>query len=178
MEIVKIYPPYLYSIIEEGDVDVFHQLFENWTSVEWLMSFFESHHTQMDSVFWGKVVDPEIASSRTLQEAYDMEDKIYELADNSRVGEVPNFDTYFVPLGGEYTYVWDHTPVKAYGPENPSLLRLYAIKIESNCYLITGGGVKYCKTMKESEELKKELATIKRVKDYLKECGINTQEDI
>lgn len=178
MEIVEIYPPYLYSIGEEGEVDAYHQLFDDWTSVDWLVSFFDSHHTQMDPAFWGSAVDPEVASSRTLDEAYEMEDTIIELANNSRDGTIPDFDSYFVPLGGEYAYVWNHTPVKAYGPAKPSLLRLYAIKIEPNCYLLTGGAIKYCKTMAESEELVKELKTIERVKDYLKECGIDTQEDI
>ena len=132
----------------------------------------------MDPQFWGAIAEPETASARTLEEAYALEETVRELAKNARDGTTPDFDAYFVPMGGEYVYEWRHTPVKGYGPKKPSLLRIYAIQLEKNCYLITGGGIKYCRTMAESSELSKELSKIERVKSFLKECGIDTQEDI
>lgn len=74
------------------------------------------------------------------------------------------------------TYV--RTPMKAYGPGDPSLLRLYAIKLSSNCYLITGGGIKYCKTMQESPELMAEIDKLKSVLSFLKHLGIEDAEDV
>ena len=184
MKIVEIFPPNLYSISydesteDEEGADEYHRLLYDWMDPEWLVSFFEDHQAVMDPAFWGAVTDPEIAAERTLDEAYSLEETIHELADNTRQGTIPDFDSYFVPLGGEYACVWTYMPVKGYGPKKPSLLRLYAIKLETNCYLITGGGVKYCRTMAESPELSRELNKIERVKSFLKECGIETQEDI
>lgn len=178
MEIVEICAPFLYSIrYNSGQVE-YYKLFTQWENVEWLLSFFEQHSSQMDPTFWGKTVEPEIASSKTLQEAFDLEEQIETLLDNTKKNEKPNLDTFFKPLEGEYVYVWDYTPVKAYGPQSPSLLRLYAIKLTNNCYIITGGGVKYCRTMQESPELKGELKKINRVRSFLIKNSIITNEDI
>ena len=67
--------------------------------------------------------------------------------------------------------------MKAYGTQNPSLLRLYAIKLKSNCYLITGGGIKYCRKMEQSSELQAEIEKIKQVRSFLHKLGIEDEED-
>lgn len=36
-------------------------------------------------------------------------------------------------------------------PEHPSWLRLYAIKLEPGCYIITGGAIKLTRTMEERQ---------------------------
>lgn len=67
--------------------------------------------------------------------------------------------------------------MKAYGTQNPSLLRLYAIKLKSNCYLLTGGGIKYCRKMNESPDLQNEIEKIKKVRSFLQGLGIEDEED-
>ena len=184
MKIVEIFPPNLYCIsysdCQEGqeNSDEYHRLLNEWTDIDWLVTFFEEHWSVIDQQFWSAIAEPEMAAARTYDEAYLLEEKIHELVNNTRLGTIPDFDSYFIPLGGKYIYEWNHTPVKGYGPQKPSLIRLYAIRLGPNCYLITGGGIKYCRTMEESPELNKELRKIDRVKDFLKECGIDTQEDI
>lgn len=69
--------------------------------------------------------------------------------------------------------------MKSYGPNSPSLLRMYAIKMEDNVYLITGGGIKLADTIQNSPGLKDHvLQNIDRVKRYLKEEGIIDSEDM
>lgn len=178
MEIVEIFEPCLYSVRYDSESVEYERLFNNWKDVDWLMSFFEEHSPEMDSAFWGNVKDPELASARTYQEAYDLEEKIHNLVTNTKEKKQPDLDTYFKPLGGEYAYVWEYTPMKAYGPESPSLIRLYAIKLQANCYIITGGGVKYCKEMKDSPELEVELSKIKQVREFLIKNAIIDNEDL
>lgn len=181
MVIVEIFPPFLYSMRygdEQDSVDEFHRLLNNWTDIDWLDSYFEGHSTEMSPSFWGEIIDPEIAASRTLKEAYDADETFRKLADNSSKGKKPDFEDFFFPLNGEYVYEWHHTPVKAYGPDKPSLIRFYAIKLDKNCFLLTGGGIKYCKSMNESPDLRKELQKIEQTRSFLKECGIDKQDDI
>lgn len=178
MEIVEICAPYLYSIRYDTEQIEFNKLFQEWEDVEWLLSFFEIHSSEMAFEFWGNFTDPEVASARTLEEAYDLEALIKQLLYNTRNNSDPNLDSFFKPLGGEYAYIWDYLPVKAYGTSSPSLLRLYAIKLSPNCYIVTGGGVKYCKKMENSPELKEELKKINQVRTFLIENAIIDSEDI
>ena len=136
MKIRELLPPYLYSMQygDDDELDEYGRLLDVWTDADAVARFFESHSREMDTLFWGDVVEPEIAAVRT--------------------------------------------PVKAYGTKDPSLLRLYAIKMSSNCYLITGGGIKYCKAMQESPELMAEIEKLKCVLSFLKHLGIEDGEDI
>ena len=128
--------------------------------------------------FWGELVDPELATDRTIDEAFDLEKHIDKLNQNTAHGTTPDFDEFFEPLNGEFSYVYIQTPMKAYGTLKPSLLRLYAIKLKSNCYLITGGGIKYCRKMDQSPELKAEIEKLKMVRSFLQKLGIEDVEDL
>ena len=180
MRLVEIFPPYLYSMrYGDGDeIDEYHRLLKTWTDVDFVANFFESHSKDMDPSFWGSITDPEEAAERTIDEAYDLEDYLTLLFDNASYGIKPDFDDFFHPLDGEFGYVYFQTPMKAYGLKRPSLLRLYAIKITSNCYVITGGGIKYCRKMQESRELLVELGKVKSVRSFLRERGIEDKDDV
>ena len=61
----------------------------------------------------------------------------------------------------------------------PSLLRLYAIKIDSNCYLIVYGGIKLGTTIQDSPVLKDNVfKKIDQVLSYLRVNGITDSNDI
>lgn len=175
MTIIAVFPPYVYSM-QYGDgeeKDEYHRLLGLWTDVDYLMGYFEVNCSRMVPEVWGDFVEPEIVASQAFEEAYELEGAFW----NSAHGLGPDFDYYFKPLDGEFVYEWELVPVKAYGPRKPSLLRLYAIKMGENCYLITGGGIKVCRTMQEDPDLNKELDKIKKVRSFLREQGIESQED-
>lgn len=179
MDIVEVFPPYIYSI-RYGDgeeSDEYYRLLGQWTDVDCLLEYFVANCSRMSPEIWGGDVEPEIVAAHAFEEAYELEEKFEDLSWNTAHALSPDFDDYFHPLDGEYLYEWELTPMKAYGPRNPSLLRLYAIKMGSNCYLITGGGIKVCRTMQEDPELKKELVKIKKVRSFLREQGIESRED-
>lgn len=70
-------------------------------------------------------------------------------------------------------------PVKSYGTDSPSLLRLYAIRLEANCYLIVCGGIKLGRTIQNSPVLKdKVFNKIDSVLNYLRANGITDGDDI
>lgn len=51
-------------------------------------------------------------------------------------------------------------------------MRIYAIRIESNAYVITGGTIKLTRTVQEREHSKKAYEQLKAGQDYLKDQGI------
>ena len=69
--------------------------------------------------------------------------------------------------------------MKSYGLDRPSFLRIYAIKLTDNTYLITGGGIKLADKIQNSPDIKDHvIQNIKRVRAYLRENGILDSDDI
>lgn len=90
-----------------------------------------------------------------------------------------NFDSHFQYIEGKYKYELEYPPMKSYGNKSPSLLRLYATKMNNNTYLITGGGIKLADTIQNSPDLKNHvLQNINYVKSWLKANGIIDSEDM
>ena len=64
---------------------------------------------------------------------------------------------------------------KAYGAgsyKHSSWLRIYAIKIETGVYLITGGAIKLTAKMEERRHTLAELAKMECVRNYLMDNGV------
>lgn len=96
-----------------------------------------------------------------------------------RVGRKPDFDGHFKYLGGKYKYMLEYEPMKSYGTESPSLIRLYAVKQGTNTYLVTGGGIKLADTIQNSPGLQDHvIKNIDRVRTYLKANGIMDSDDL
>ena len=79
-------------------------------------------------------------------------DKIFRPLENSRTSEML--------LGKEKAKIKDR-------PQHASWLRIYAIKLEPGCYIITGGAIKLTRTMQEREHTLKELNKMEQVRNYL-----------
>lgn len=52
------------------------------------------------------------------------------------------------------------------------LLRLYAIRIDVNCFVITGGAIKLTRSMQDRWHTKLELVKLERAKAFLTDNGI------
>jgi hypothetical protein len=61
--------------------------------------------------------------------------------------------------------------------KNPKL-RIYAIRIANNAYVVTGAAIKLTRTMVEGVETNKQLQRLTLVRDWLKENGICYPEDL
>ncbi len=180
MEIEEIYPPFIYSIRYDGQgQNEFHRLFTEWNDVEAIMTFLEENEDYLKVDIWKSIKRPEQAAVQVLNEAMELEIIFDTLAENAGQGYKPDFDSHFKYLDGQYKYVLSYIPMKSYGMEKPSLLRIYAIKLESNVYLITGGGIKLADTIQRSPGLKEHvLQNIDRVITWLKQQGIAEGSDI
>ena len=136
MDIIEIIPNRIYSIkYDDEDTTEYYRLFnKEWTDLDFLMDFFQSHSEFTENEYWGFLGnDPEIAAARVLEDANMLEPHLKELAENSENGERPDLETYFKPLNGKYGYDIEHIPVKGYGVLESTFLRLSAIRLEANC---------------------------------------------
>lgn len=179
MEIEAIYPPYIYSIKYDGkNANEFERLFESWRDLDEVIAFFEKNKDYLQSEIWSTVREPEAAANQVSDEADDLEILFRELYSNAKKDCKPDFDSHFKYLDGKYNTVLEHVPMKSYGPISPSFIRLYAIKMDTNKYIITGGGIKLCKTIQESPYLKERIIQdIDKVRAWLKSNGIYEEED-
>ncbi len=184
MEIREIYKGCLYSIkFDEAVTDEYSRVIALWKDLDYLVDFFKENAREVDQPFWREVglnPDTPIASAeRVAGEAIVLAARIGQLAQNAKDGKIPDFEDFFHPLGGKYSYVRELEPHKSYGTFNPSLLRLYAIKLERNVYLIVFGGIKLGSTIQNSPGLKEQVFNrIDNVITFLKANGILEGDDI
>ena len=113
-----------------------------------------------------------VAVSRTLIEAEEMEDALYDLSEEGGNGALQHV---FKPLNNfEYAIV---THQKSKARIKKGWLRLYAIRLAANCYLVTGGAIKLTLEMKRGH-LQSELRKLELVKRFLRSNGIDFPEDL
>lgn len=179
MEIEEIYPPYIYSIKYDGeDANEFERLFEDWRDMDGVIGFFEKNKDYLKSKAWSAVCEPEAAAYQVFEEADDLEILFRELYFNAKEESKPDFDSHFKFLDGKYKFEFEYVPMKSYGTESPSFIRLYAIKMGTNRYIIIGGGIKLCKTIQESPYLKDRIIQdIDKVRSWLRCNGIYEEDE-
>lgn len=180
MEIIAIYRQYIYSIqYDDQEENEFDRLFDLWNDVEHITQFLEDNQEYLNSPIWQQTPEPEDAARQVLLEAANLEKLFDDLYNNVLKGRKPDFDSHFSFLEGNYRYSLQWPPMKSYGTYRPSLLRMYAIKMNENVYLITGGGIKLADKIQNSPDLKEHvLQNIEKVRSFLKENGILEAEDM
>ncbi len=163
----------LYAV-NYGNINEFRRLFALWQDPEYLEDFFETHKSDLQSEFFENITI-EDAIIRTINEAYEFEQLVLDIAETGNKCTEECLETYFKPLynNDRHTYpIPSYEKRKAYGPETKSWLRLYAIRIEDNVFVITGGGIKLTRTMNERKHLQEELQKLEQVKEFLITEGI------
>ena len=180
VKVKTIYEGHLYAVQYEnaGDNEM-DRLFDEWNDIGTVYNFMLENEKELQRETWERTNTPMLATRKVMEEAEELEDIIYELCENSEEGSTPDLDSLFNFLDGKYKNIYTLTPTKSYGPDRPSMLRLYAIKIEKNVYLITGGGIKLADTIQNSPGLKDHvIQNIDLVRNWLKEHGIEDKEDL
>jgi hypothetical protein len=154
----------------------FRLLFDNWQDLEYLEQFFEEHKSDLQSGFYGTMT-VEDAVFRTIEESEKMETFIKKVAESGNIiSRNTLYDLIFKPLHENDDSIY-HLKSKAYGKTKHSWLRLYAIQLAPNHYVVSGGAIKLTETMNERNHLKHELDKLNATAEYLKEVGLITDED-
>jgi len=171
----------LYAIkYERNKRNEFSKLFKEWSDIEYLESFFEKHKSDLQKEFYN-FISIEDAIEQTIEEADELEQKVIKIAENGKTNNLQNLQTLFKPLNKkdfEKYPIPDYEKTKVYGSAQKSWLRIYAIRIESNVFIVTGGAIKLTETMNEREHLQKKLNKLNQVKQFLIDEGIIENDSI
>ena len=157
MKIINTFVPRL-AAFKFYSKDELERNFDLWTDEKYLYAYFEKNK---ESLAYFKVKTIKDAVLKTITQTRLIQEKLYEyVLDNSK-----NLDELFLNLDdNEY-----HETILSKQKSKQFWLRLYAIKIESNHYVITGGAIKLVHKMEQSELTLKEKQIIEKCRNYLHE---------
>jgi len=155
MKIVRIFADHLFAFHYENDLDnEFDRLMELWTDVAYLWAFAKKN----------KVLDAQIFVDSILQDAEDVQNLLNDLTQNNQL-----LGFYFEPLQDS-----ERTKLLAFqkGKIRLNQLRYYAIKIDENCFVITGGAIKMSQKMHEHPDTVNELRKLEAARAFLNKNGV------
>lgn len=187
MEIVELYADSIWGVKYEGNSkDIFSLKISQWRDMEYMYNYFDRHRHFIENYpFWSGFTFQEVVSSAQKEGRTIVKDlgKYYW---NGINGGHPNLDDAFVVLERYPIDEEAENRKKMYGNSGsqvPSVLRLYAIKIESEegespGYVITGGAIKLTAKMRDMKELEQEYRNLRSVQEWLKQHGITTKESL
>lgn len=179
MEIVDIFvveKGTLYAVqYDKYDCDEFVRAFRQWNDTEYLDDFFETHKADLSGIYTG--ISVEQAILRNINEAGEFEYRIRDVAKDGSFEDKNSLqDLVFYPLHKNDTnFVLQES--KAYGTEHKSWLRIYAIRIDAQCYVVSGSAIKLTGTMQERSHTNDELKKLKITADELKKRGYSEADD-
>ena len=157
MKITPIFAPYLFAFCHDNVQDEFNRLLDDWTDIEWLDNFFNTNSGLLNH----ENITIDEAIFKTVKLAEKLYDKIEENQDK--------LDSQFRNLDNKVLLAKQLEKQKA----KSGWLRLYALRIENNRYVITGGAIKQSLEMKDHPDTKEELRKLEKCREYLKGEGIH-----
>lgn len=161
MRIVSIFDSDLYSFqYNENDQNELARLLDLWNDTEYLYGFLRKNRSDLPT---GKSIVN--IAKEIIDWTNEIEDLLYEISKDPNA----RFEHFFKPLHNHEIH--EVTLSKQKGRKQ--LLRLYAIKIDENCFLITGGAIKLTHLMEDRNHTQEELNKIERCISYLSENGVS-----
>jgi len=161
MEIVPIFDAHLYSFKYPGEeFDELERLLDEWNDIEMLRNFFEEN--SQDLKYFQIEVDDAIIQTR--KEANALRKKLINLSKTVN----PDLDSMFANLDDYETRIVPLAKQKS----KRRWLRIYALRIDTNTYIITGGAIKLTHEMKDRLHTAKELDKLESGRNYLKDQGV------
>lgn len=135
------------------------KLLDLWNDTGYLYSFLKDNEKD---ILKGKNLYQLINDIITNANAID--DILFEIANN----DTRHLEEYFKPLHNQEYKIVTLSLQKG----KNSYLRLYAIRIDYNCFVITGGAIKFTHLMEERTHSEEELKKLNQCRDFLKENGV------
>lgn len=161
MKIVSIFgSENLYAVHYEGDSShVFDMLIDNWTDPMFVDSFLTKNKKDLPKDKSIKALRDQIGRDIEL-----IENKFNEISDN----KIQSVDQFFKPLDKNDYRIVNMQLQK--GRKN--YFRIYAIRIDDDCYVITGGTLKFLHLMKDAKYTQDEKTRLDTCKFYLQRQSV------
>ena len=163
MEIVRIFGEKLFAFKYNSESeDEFRRIFNLWADPEYLEAFFENNKSDLINGYYGTFT-VEGAIFETYDDAEYLEKRLLLLSE-----QLKGLEQIFKPLHNSQTKTLQLNKCKA----RQNWLRLYALRVDKNVYIITGGTIKLTRTMQERVHTLQELDKISQCRKFLLSKGI------
>lgn len=168
MKIVPIFGTNLFAFQYTGETkDELSRLFDLWADPEYLEEFFEDNNADITHGYYGTFT-VEGAIFETYEHAESLEEHLLALAEQSEYEQLKGLEQIFKPLHNSQTKILQLNKSKA----RNHWLRLYALRVDKNVYIITGGAIKLTQTMQERQHTMDEINKIDRCRQFLIDKGV------
>ena len=142
-------------------------LFQRWNNAEYLWDFFVENQDDLQEFFHIEIISEAVED--TIDDAEQLERLILEIPFTE------NLDELFLPLGSSDMTIRELAREKARNwnrSGHTSWLRIYAIRLEKNVFVVTGGAIKLTRTMQERSHTKRELDKLNECRNFLVSSGV------
>lgn len=166
---------------DENELNEFEVLFELWNDTEFLMDFCNKNKADIfNGIF--KIGNLEAFILAIKAEALELERILHLYASrgqnlNGRYLLENIFQQFHASQTPSTILQQSDVRVNRNYTKVP-LLRIYALKLGANCFVVTGGAIKIYATTNESFENTKVIARMNSVRDYLREANIECQAEL
>jgi hypothetical protein len=161
MKIIHTFVQGLYAFkYSDEALDELERLLDEWNDIEMLRKFFEENC--QDLKYFRIDVDDAIIQTRKEVNAL-----LKRLIDLSKTVN-PDLDSMFANLDDYETRIVELAKQKS----KRRWLRIYALRIDTNTYIITGGAIKLTLEMKDRLHTLRELDKLESCRNYLKDQGV------
>jgi len=155
------------NIIPDIYLHEFRRLFDFWNDPIRLRQFFTLHQKDLNEEYWDGITIDE-AIEKTRKEAQKLESIILSYAEKGKTEKFENLSDVFKPLSdGKFEKKLEKDKAKVKGKK--TWLRLYAIRVDANFFVVCGGAIKLRETLNDRKYLLKELDKLKLTQNYLKD---------
>jgi hypothetical protein len=158
----------LWAVVYDGDTrDILTKTFIEWMDPVLLRTFFE--HNQDDLSSYYHITNLDQAILDTIADAASLSNQLMDVRSGVEL------NCLFRPLENSRIHEMLLSREKAKGKRisgHSSWLRVYAIKLDNDIYLATGGAIKLTKQMQDRPHTRNELLKLERVRNCLLDLGI------
>ena len=142
-------------------------LFQKWNDAEYLWDFFLENQNDLQEFFHIERISEAVED--TIDDVEQLERLILEIP------YTENLDELFIPLSSTDMTIRELAREKARNwnrTGHASWLRVYAIRLEKNVFVITGGAIKLTRTMQERSHTQAELDKLNQCRQFLASNGV------
>ncbi|MDD4672056.1 MAG: hypothetical protein PHI03_03905 [Bacteroidales bacterium] len=160
MKIVRIFADQLFAFHYETEADnVLRKLLSLWNDIAHLHQFVMRHKADVPQ----NLPIPTLIS-QLIDNANHIDDTLNEIS----TAPHRSLEEFFNPLNNQEYHIVELSKQK--GRKN--YLRLYAIRIDKNCFVITGGAIKFHHLNRDRPHTQQEMKKIDKCRNYLKDNGV------
>lgn len=171
----------IYAIREDNEKqDEFERNLNLWSDPEYVINYLVANKNYLQTAYYRNDSIDSLAA-KIENEALEIERLMYTLAEEGFAKSGKSLQNLFRPLDdleyGLYLHQKSKAVISDHHFPRPTL-RIYAIRIAPNAFIITGGAIKLTHQMKSHNDTSQELEKLKRTKTFLIANNLITEDDI